>query len=378
MSQHIYDYAIVGSGLTGLICATRLAQDTKNVVLLDGLDHLGGINRPISFPTGILNNGLRFVSDSPSGRQALLFLEDLLGLKLIGETLSHPPLTFEEGKLREFVGFGDHPPEFYEQIRPLTTGQEIQTTLEPYQWTQLLQEKYQGATMPRSFVTKFQIEEGKVHQLTINGAKTIRAANVIYTGHVKQLATLLGRDALAPRVHQKLSKNVYWTALCLDLCHAKPVTESAAIHILNGTTQDEIGPCAGRFLPVVETEKGLMQASQWVTFLEEEVTEDSEIVGTALKKIKRQIKRAYPEALEGLVRERIMVAPMIGGDGELKLSGDQTVPGIENLWVASAAMSPEHGLVGSIQQARLVLASLGFGKMETVSSEQEIIEETSL
>lgn len=361
MSQHIYDYAIVGAGLTGLACAARLSQETKNVVLLDGAETMGGINRPIPFPTGTLNNGLRFVPETPSAHQALLFLEDLLGLKLIGPTRELPPLTFEEGKLREFVGFGDRPPEFYDQISPLASGKEIELNLEPHQWAALLLEKFQGIILARSFVTRFQIEEGRIHQLTINGSKTIRAANVIYAGQVKQLATLLGPDHLPVRARQKLSKNLYWTALCLDLCHSGPVTEQQNMHVLNGTTQDEIGPCAGRFLPAVTLEDGsVRQSSQWVTFLDEEVTEDSEVVGTALKKIKRQIKRAYPEAMDQLVRERIMVAPMIAGNGELKLSGHQTLPGVENLWVASAALSPEFGIVGSLQQARLVLASLGF------------------
>lgn len=369
MSQHVYDYAVIGGGLAGLLCATRLSQETKNVVLLEGADQFGGVNRPIQFPTGILNNGLRYLPHTPSAHQSLLFLENLLGMKIMGETQHLPPVTFEDGKLKEFVGFGEKTPEFYEQLRPLTLGEEIFLKLEPAQWPQLLLERYHGVLMPRSFVTRLHVENETIHQLTINGSKTIRAQNVIYAGHVKSLALLLGRDFLPPRLFQKLSKNTYWTALCLDLCHRTQVTESMAIHILNGTTQDEIGPCAGRFLPAVETEKGVLQASQWVTFLEEEVTEDSEIVGTALKKIKRQIKRAYPDAFENLVRERIMVAPLIGGDGELKLTGHQTFPGVSNLWVASSAMSKEPGLVGALQQAHLVLAALGFA---------DVLEKTSL
>ncbi|MBX2988221.1 MAG: NAD(P)/FAD-dependent oxidoreductase [Bdellovibrionaceae bacterium] len=369
MSQHIFDYAIVGSGLSGLACAVRLSQETKNVVLLDGLDQAGGVNRPISFPTGTINNGLRFVPDTELNRQALLFLEDLLGLKVVAGAEHRPPVSFEEGRLKEFVGFGENPPEFYDQMKPFMNPDHLKLNLEPALWTSLLLEKFQGQFMPRSYVTRFQVENNEVQHLTINGAKTIRAANVIYAGPVKSLSVLMSQDSLSARARQKLAKNVYWTALCLDLCHDKTVTDSEAVHILNGTTQDEIGPCAGRFMPPTETEQGPRQTSQWVTFLDEEVTEDSELVGAALKKIKRQIKRAYPEALEGLVRERIMVSPMVGGDGELKLKGNQTMPEAHNLWIASSALAPERGVTGALLQAHLVLAALGFSTRQHHPSE---------
>lgn len=363
MSQHVFDYAIVGSGLSGLACAVRLSQETSNIVLLDGMEQIGGMNRPISFPTGMMNNGLRFVPDTDLNRRALLFLEDLLGLKILAGSQHQPPVTYEEGRLKEFVGFGDQPPEFYDQLRPFMVSEALNLHIEPYAWPQLLFEKFKGQFLPRSYVTRFQIENGEVSQITINGAKTIRATNVIYTGPLKSLAILLPPEAISARARQKIAKNTYWTGLCLDLCHAKPVTESRAIHLLNGTTQDDIGPCAGRFLPAVETDQGLMQTSQWMTFIDEEVTEDSEVVGASLKKIKKQIKRAYPEALEGLVRERIMIAPTLSG-GELKLHADQSLPEAKNLWIASAALSPEKGIASALLQSHLVLAALGFANAE--------------
>lgn len=364
MSQHIFDYAIIGSGLGGLATAVRLGQETKNVVLLDAAEQAGGLNRLINFPTGPINNGIRHVADTPSTRAALGFLEDLLGLKLGRAPDEVPPVTFEDGQLREFLGFGDKSPAFYDQLAPFMNPRRIELALEPYAWTPLLMEKFAGTFMPKSYVTKIVVEDGRATQLVLNGSKTIRAANVIYTGPVKPLAAIVPADALGSKLRQKLAKTSAWTALCLDLCHAKPVTDSAAVHILNGTTQDDIGPCAGKFLPTVETEKGTLQASQWTTFLDEEVTEESEVIAHALKKIKRQIKRAYPDALEGLIRERIMVAPMIGG-ADVKFNADQTLGEIPNLWIGSGSLSAERGTLAPVQQARLVLASLGFGSIET-------------
>lgn len=368
MSQHVFDYAIIGSGLSGLATAVRLSRETHNVVLLEGADVAGGVNRPIQFPTGVINNGIRSLADTALNREALLFLEDLLGLKILRGSHEAPPVTFSEGQLREFIGFGDSAIEFWDQLQAYTNPQRLELHLEPAMWTALLLEKFTGQFLPRSFVTRVQTEEGRAVALTINGSKTIKTHNVIYAGPIKGLTTLLPQDTLGARARQKLAKNLYWTGVCLDLCHAKQISESESVHILNGTTQDEFGPCAGRFLPPAQTDNGVLQTSQWITFLDEEVTEDSEIVATALKKIKRQLKRAYPEALDGLIRERIMVAPMIGGNGELKLNGDQSLPEIPNLWIASAALSPESGVTGALLQSRLVLASLGFGTSAEMAS----------
>ncbi|MBC7370730.1 MAG: hypothetical protein H7326_04140, partial [Bdellovibrionaceae bacterium] len=179
-------------------------------------------------------------------------------------------------------------------------------------------------------------------------------------GSVKDLAILLPEEALSARARQRLSKNTYWTALCLDLCHSHAVTETDVMHVLNGATDDEIGPCVGRFLPPVQSGEQILQASQWVTFIEEEVTEDSEVVAASLKKIKRQIKRVYPEALESLKLERIIVSPLLAGNGDLKLNANQTLPELDNLWIGSAAMNPQKSLVGALLQSSLIMTSMGF------------------
>jgi hypothetical protein len=358
--NHVYDYAIIGSGLSGLSIAAALSRFTDNIALLESGDVPGGMNRPIKFPTGVLNNGLRFVPNTDSAGKSLEFLEDILGLKIAGESIETPPITYHGGSFKPFVGFGDNPPPFYEELAYYTANESIGLKLEPYAWTQLLFEKFKGEFMPRSYVTKFHSIDGKVNQITINGAKTLHAQSFIFCGSVKDLALLLPEDGLSPRARQKLSKNVYWTALCLDLCHSHVVSESTAMHVLSGTTEDEIGPCVGQFLPPFREGEQNLQASQWMTFIEEEVTEDSEVVAAALKKIKRQVKRAYPESLESLKLERIIVAPLLAGSGDLKLNANQSLPGLDNLWIASSAVNPQKSLVGALLQAKLVMTAMGF------------------
>lgn len=358
--NHVYDFAIIGSGLAGLSMAAALSRFTDNIALLESGDAPGGMNRPIQFPTGVINNGLRFVPGTDSAHKTLLFLEDLLGLKIIAGEFENAPMTYASGTFKNFLGFGDHPPAFHEELAYFTSPKGLQLHLEPAQWTSLLFEKFRGDFLPRSYVTKFHHLGKQATQVTINGSKSLNAHNFIFCGSVKDLALLLPEDALSSRARHKLSKDLYWTALCLDICHSLEVTSSSALHVLNGTTEDEIGPCVGRFLPAVQDGEKMLQASQWLTFIEQEVTEDSEVVAAALKKMKRQIKRAYPEALENLRLERIVVAPTVAGTGDLKLSANQSLPNLENLWIGSAAMNPQKNLLGALLQTQLVLASMGF------------------
>lgn len=366
---HIYDYAIIGSGLTGLSIAAALSRETKNIALIEAADVPLGANKKVIFPTGLINNGLRFVPDSVSAENALGFLENLLNTKLIADIAEQAPITFESGNFKTFLGFGDNPPPFYEEFSYFTSSKHIDLALQPYEWTQLLFEKFKGEFLPRSYVTKFHQENNLVTHVTINGSKTLYARNFIFAGTVRDLGILLPEDAISIRARSKLLKNTYWTALCLDLCHGKPVTDSSAMHVLNGTTQDEIGPCVGHFLPATAVNGDSLQVSQWMTFVEQEITEDNEIVGTALKKIKRQIKRAYPEALDNLKSERIFVAPIIAGTGDIKLNANLTLPELENLWVASSTVSEQKNLIGALAQAEMVIASLGFQVQQSAQNE---------
>ncbi len=374
---HIYDYAIIGSGLTGLSIAAALSRETKNIALIEAADHPFGANKKVQFPNGTINNGLRFMPDSVLAEKAVKFLENLIDKSIIANVSEEAPITYESGNFKTFLGFGDNPPAFYEELSYFTSSKRIDLALQPYEWTQFLFEQFKGDFLPRSYVTKFHQDNEKVTHVTINGAKTLHAHNFIFAGTVKDLGVLLPEDSISMRARTKLSKNTYWTALCLDICHGKVISESTAMHVLNGTTQDEIGPCVGHFLSPAQVENETLQTSQWMTFIEQEVTEDSEVVGLTLKKIKRQLKRAYPEALENLRLERIFVAPIIAGNGDIKLSANMTLPELKNLWIASSTVNEQKNLVGALLQAQTILASLGF-QVEASSSSvnNEISNET--
>jgi hypothetical protein len=375
----IYDYVIVGGGLSGLCVASALTKEGAQVLLLEAAESYGGVNHPVQTKIGVSENGLRFLPDTELAHRSLEFLSSLSGQEVKFRSVEREPLTYEAGGLRSFVGFGEQSPEFYDEISYFLSPKEL-VLEEPFHvWTKTLFESFRGEFAPRSHVTKFHASEGKVHSITINGQKTIQALNIIYAGPLKSLGLLLPDEALPARARQKFSKAKFWTAVGLDLIHSAPVTDFAGIHVLNGTTQDDLGPCVGRFQPSATLNESPVQLSQWLSFIDDEDAEDTEKIGAALKKIKRQIKRAYPAALDQLVSERILVVPSIAGNGELKLTGHQTLPQANNFWVASGNVHPLKNILGTLAQAQLVTSSLGVNPLgasvnEVSDSREEEIE----
>lgn len=355
-----YDYVIVGAGLSGICIATLLSRFTENVLLIDSNDFTGGINHKVNTACGAQNNGLRFIPDTTLSQKAMAFLQNLMQEKIEWNSLEIPPVNYDSGQLKPFVGFGSHPPAFYEELEYFTLVKHLQPSIPVHEWTQKVFAQFKGDSISKSYVTRFAIENDRVDHVVINGTKIIKGTNFIFTGLVKDLSVLLPQEIMGARARQKLSKSTYWNALCIDFCHNHAITESQAIHVLNGTTQDELGPCLGQFQPAQEINGETLQFSQWMTFLDTEECEDTELLGLALKKIKRQIKRAYPDALENLKSERIAVFPQYAGNGELKVNANQSLPQAENLWIASASMNPQKNLVGALLQAELVCNAIGF------------------
>jgi hypothetical protein len=359
--MHIYDYIIIGSGLTGLTIAQKLSQETENILVLDAQDFAGGDNRPAQLNHQTINNGLRFFPATDQAMKSLEFLEELLKTPLVSEVIENNPETYEASGFKKFVGFGDKSVDFYDQLSYFLANKEVVLASTPYEWIQKFQESLSSKIQTKSIVTRFGFEqlESENPQLThviVNGTKQFHARNFIFTGPVKDLGLLLSDEILNQRVKAKLKKSQAWQAICLDLFHKEKVSQEN-IFVLNGTTDDELGPCVGRFLKTDATSEG--QISQWVSFIDVEAAEDTENIGHVLKKMKRQIKRAFPEASDSVSKERIFVTPPLSG-ADLKLTASGTIPKVPNLWIASPHLSKSKNLLASLQQSQLVLASMGF------------------
>lgn len=344
----IFDYVIIGSGLSGLSIASKLSQETERVLLLDSAEIAGGwLKKP----------HLAAVPANPNAEKGLLFLEDLTGIKIMGEAQEIPPVTYDEGMLKTFMGFGEKTPEFYDEMAYYCSSHYFELKASPAIWIQKLLEKFKGTFAPRSIVTKFVVENGRVQHLLVNGTKKIQGHNFIFCGDMKSIARLLPTDFIPAKTQTKISKTKTWTRATLQLDHEASVTENPAFHILIGTSQEEIVTCVGQFNGPIST---------WMTFVPDEEAEDAEIIGQALKRIKRQIKRAYPDSLNEKTLEKISVQPNFGGNFELKLNANQSWPELENLWIGSSTVQKARNIVGALNQSQLVLSSLGFATTDLV------------
>jgi hypothetical protein len=348
--MHIYDYIIIGSGLTGLTIAKKISEETENILVLEAQDMVGGDNRPVQLAQNTINNGLRFFPATQASEKALNFLETLLGGQKVASTaVENLVETYEASGFKKFLGFGEKSPEFYDQLSYFLANEEQVLQSQPYEWVQTLAASLGDKIQKRSIVTRFGFEgldseKPKLTHVMVNGTKQIYAQNFIFAGSVKDLALLVPDDVLNARAKAKLKKSTAWQSVCVDLFHTASV-EKQNLFLLNGTTDDDIGPCVGRFLPTPKTEVAAEattqtvavsgQISQWTSFIDSESAEDTENIGLVLKKIKRQIRRAFPEVADSIKSERIFVSPALSG-ADLKINANATLPKVENLWIASA------------------------------------------
>lgn len=371
--MHIYDYIIIGSGTTGLTIARQIFQETQNILVLEAQDEVGGNNRPVKLNDQTLNNGLRFYPHTEASMKAIGFLQGLMSQPVLK---SQDPVetnveTYESTGFKKFLGFGDHSPEFYEQLSYYLNTHEAELQMQPYEWIQQFAQDLSSVIQRKSIVTRFGFEgldseKPKLTHVIVNGSKTLYAQNFIFAGEVKDLVLLVPDDVLNARNKAKLKKSTAWQSVNLDLYH-EAASDKRNLFLLNGTTDDDIGPCVGRFVSD--------HYSQWTSFVDSESAEDTENIGLVLKKMKRQIKRAFPEIGDSIKKERISVSTPLSGS-DLKLNANGTLPKVENLWIASAQMSPYQNLLGSLMQARLILSSLGF--ISSTDIEQQAENETTI
>ncbi len=358
-ASHKVDYVVIGADLTGLLVAQELSAQGAKVVLTDESETPCQRLRAIKNEFGSLSPLMNCFPQTPGSQAPADFLETRLHMKIFRPDQPMIPMTYVDGALREFIGFGDQQLLFYSELLPYLSANYYQLTLDFEQVIQQLWEQKTYEYVPRSVVTKFELEGPQIVGATINGHKKLQAENYIYTQNLKSLSTLLKDFPIATKLKNKLSKGPYLSMLRVDLFFNSPLCEMNSLHILNGTTQDEIGPCFGLFHP--PTDAG--QSSQWLTFLDAQEAEESEFVGEAIRKIKRQIKRAYPTSSEVLKKERISLYPYEAGADEQFLP-QHKFNEVNNLWVAHPQLNAEKGPFAAIAQAQLLLQKMGFEKAD--------------
>jgi hypothetical protein len=362
MSQKTFDTLVIGGGLSGLLVAQTLSRHGQEVGLLEASESLGGLIRPHLTQNIDLDYGLKFFSNNPQAHEALDFIEYSLNKKIARTAIGEPPVHFHKGQLQPFVGFGESAPDYADELSNYLTADRLALDFPVFNWPKLLLEKELATVFPRTQVSRFligseaEIEKGQnlIKGVLVNGQQVLTATQYVFTADVADLVSLLPKGSLSAKAIKQVSAHSLWTSVSLDITHKKPVTSSNAVHVLYGSSEEKRA-CVGLFNP--ENESG-QQVSQWLTLIPAEMTQDDDSVAFALREVKRQIKRAYPDAFNQVAHERILISPSSHGKSGIKLSENQTLPGFRNLWISSKGLQSSPNLVGVIAQAKQVLTKL--------------------
>ncbi|MEO0336763.1 MAG: hypothetical protein AAF202_10225, partial [Pseudomonadota bacterium] len=102
-----------------------------------------------------------------------------------------------------------------------------------------------------------------------------------------------------------------------------------------------------------ESPEKTVQASTWVCLMPADHAENMEHIGSTLRNVKKQIKRAYPDAFAEGTQERIQVYP--SAIGNIQSVSDESVrlSKIENLFLASHLNSEQKDIGAYIEAAFL-------------------------
>lgn len=355
----IYDSIVIGGGLGGLLVANALERSGRNVALIEALDAMGGNCRALSGPLGAVDHGLKYFPNVPGSAEALAWVESLTGISSEAELVEAPPVTFDSGRFQPFVGFGDEALLSVDELVDYLAPEHWRLKRTPKDWTQDLARNFKGATFGQSVVTKIELVGGSgggATEITVNGAKRFAANEYFVCTPPSALVEMIGTEGhpVAARLKQRLQRGAALTSIHLDLIHGAPVTDSLAPHILKGANEE---PVVGLFSPAQEGPGGaLLQRSQWIVFVAAEQTDDSELVASMLKYVKRQIKRAYESSLDGLVHERILVCPQSHGSTPGVLGEGRLWPKTRNLRGVSSLFADRRGLLGLIAECQAATA----------------------
>ncbi len=346
--SHKFDVIIIGAGLTGLMISRVLLEKGLKVALVDEHERWGGVHHVTNIADQKMDNGFRFIPDTESARAALSFFNKYTGAYSDIQSVENQLITYEAGEFKSFVGFGDEAPEFYSELSYFLSPQKIKLTTPIYSWCESLAPEEGLTYLPRSIVTKIEVQDGLATNLTINGSKNLGARYVIYTGTLPDLAKLLPEETLSAKARQRLLKASYSSALSLSLAHNKISEQIDPLNVLIGHSQEGLEVALGEFSSTIEA----TQTSQWLSFISQNEVEDTERVAHHFKAMKRLIKRAYPDLQ--IKQERIALFPHYAG-GEIKLKEDLSLPQASNLFVARAGASEDKdNLLSSLRLAEKI------------------------
>jgi hypothetical protein len=295
-----YDYLIVGSGPEALLTALILQGRGLTGAIVEKEENVGGLYRPLRYLEQQFDSQLTFWPDTAESIAALEFMQAWIpDLTYTREELG--ALTFHNGQVQPFMGFGEHHVAAADEYSFFTQPNQLTLSKSTSEIVTFLRDQFTGDVYTQNEATQIAVEESPF--VLLNGSQRLGAKDIYFFESPHVLAKLLGHDPaskLSKPAVLKLSKVPLWTALTLTFHHKQEVTQSPAMHILYGAKEQ---PSLGR----VFTQNGL-PISQWLCFLNDEAAADNEFLGATIREMKKQVKRMYPFFTDTVEKEFISVA----------------------------------------------------------------------
>lgn len=335
-----YDTLIIGGGLTGLLLTHRLHRAGQRVALLEARETLGGSSRRAST--------VEFFPATNENVELLEWARSVSPVPLSLETREHRPQVYDEGKWRNFSGFGDTHFQSVGELGHLAFTSEIALDPGAEQLVRALAEQLPVSPLTRTEVTGFAIEGGRVTGVIVNGEKTITADRIVFTSHPALLHALIEGEGLPPKHRTRLAKMQGWTSVTLELNNTPPLTEDGDVRVFLHNAKE--------FEPVVGRVNG--SRSLWMTLVPFDKGDEHEFIGQCIRHIKRQLKRAWSDGIEGQKDEKIYVQPHAFGQHAMKTRDPLRMPELANLYLGNHALGSQPGTLGSLEMARALEKAL--------------------
>ena len=276
--QRQYDHVIVGYNLSSLALASQLAQKQESFCILDSR-HRG-------------SHGVKWIP-SMDGRVATrvpfnpVFENEEMASFPLGDMVEQegPPLTFEKGEFKSFLGFGEHKVVAQEAILPFChpRSHKSQKPVE-YFWNQAL-EKVESQLFLDQQITHMEFQADQLTRISLNGSQALEASQFSFFQQFPLVFEKLGQ--VLKKEASRFAKSQWFSSVNLVIHHQDEpeLFELDQLYLLMGSKNQA---CLGQFSQV----DGHL-ISRWETFLPAELTPNSEATGMALKEIKKQVKRAF-------------------------------------------------------------------------------------
>ncbi len=341
--QKKYDHVLIGFNLSSATFAHYLKNKNESYCIVDS-KHFG--SSPIKMIPSLETRVSTRVPFNAS------FEVEETDTPIWGEIkkVDGPPLTFDKGNFKSFLGFGDLKIESQEAVTPfLSTESHIPQLQVENQWEKIINWEEDPIFLDQQ-ITDIQLENNQVDTVTLNAKTQLRGENFYFFDHFDFLFDKLGNHM--KKVASQFGKCKWYSSVNMVIHHeVEPEQwEADQLYLLMGS---KLQPCLGMFSRI---EGHLI--SRWEAFFPAELTADDETTGSLVKEIKKQFKRAFGFPEDPKDNEHILVHHRVYSDMEKFSFEGGLLPQTTNLYAFSPLFEGRPGWVSEVQSGLKAAAEL--------------------